>query len=261
MVLFRRIRSLVPKPVHRYGRVRDKGYFLKGNLARNYHQPTLNDLYYIPGGNPQLKPEEGLMADLGSGYSGVIRNTTFHVTLNGYYSRINNWIIWLPTPQGYWEPYNMKRVNASGIEVNTGISGKFYSIEYHFNGNYAFTRSINRDDPQNWADESIGKQLPYIPMHSANFLVNLSRSAYHLTWLWTYYSERFTTTSNDKTSKLDVLYPYFMNNLYFGKEIKLRQRKLDIELKIFNLFNEDYRTVLQHPMPRRNYSLLIRYDF
>jgi len=58
-----------------------------------------------------------------------------------------------------------------------------------------------------------------------------------------------------------VLYPYFMNNLFFGKEIKLSKNKFNIELKIFNLFNEEYRTVLQHPMPRRNYSLLIRYDF
>ena len=251
----------VPSAGIEYHPFRDKGYFLKGNLARNHHQPSLNDLYYIPGGNPLLKPEEGLMADVGSGYSGVVGNTTFHATLNGYYSRINNWIIWLPTPQGYWEPYNMKRVNASGFELNTGISGKTYSIDYHINGNYAFTRSINRDDPRNWADESIGKQLPYIPKHSANILVNLSHSGYHLTWIWTYYSERFTTTSNDKTSKLDVLYPYFMNNLYFGKEIKLNRKKLDIDLKIFNLFNEEYRTVLQHPMPRRNYSLLIRYDF
>jgi len=251
----------IPSAGIEYRPFRDKGYFLKGNLARNYHQPTLNDLYYIPGGNPQLKPEEGIMADMGSGYSGAIGNTTFHATLNGYFSRINNWIIWLPTPQGYWEPYNMKRVNASGFELNSGISGKLYSIDYHLNGNYAFTRSINRDDPRNWADESIGKQLPYIPKHSANLLFNLAHSGYHFTWLWTYYSERFTTTSNDKTSKLDVLYPYFMNNLFFGKEIKLSKNKFNIELKIFNLFNEEYRTVLQHPMPRRNYSLLIRYDF
>ena len=251
----------IPSAGVEYHPLRDKGYFIKGNLARNYHQPSLNDLYYIPGGNPLLKPEEGLMTDVGTGYSGVVKKITFHATLNGYYSQINNWIIWLPTPQGYWEPYNMKRVNASGFELNTGISGNLYSIDYHLSGNYAFTRSINRDDSRNWADESIGKQLPYIPKHSSNILINLSRSGYHFTWVWTYYSERFTTTSNDKTSKLDILYPYFMNNVYLGKEIRLNRQKLDIELKVFNILNEDYRTVLQHPMPRRNFSLLIRYDF
>jgi len=253
--------AFIPSAGIEYHPFHDKGYFMKGNLARNNHQPTLNDLYYIPGGNPDLKSEEGLMTDLGLGYTGVAGNTTFHATLNGYFSGINNWIIWLPTPWGPWEPSNMKRVNASGIEFNAGISGKTDVIDYHFNGNYAYTRSINRDDAENWANGSIGKQLPYIPRHSANFLANLSRLGYHVTWLWTYYSERFILTSNDKTVPTDVLTPYIMNNIYLGKAIRLNNQKLDIELKIFNLFNEDYHTVLQHSMPRMNYSLLMRYDF
>lgn len=236
-------------------------FFIKSNLARNYHEPSLNDLYYIPGGNPALKSEEGVTADIGTGYSGIMGKTTFHCTLNGYLSQINNWIIWLPSTQGYWVPSNMKRVDASGFEFNTGFSGNISNFRYQFDGNYALTRSINRDDPQNWADESIGKQLPYIPLHSANFLANISRNGFHVTWMWNYYSKRYTTTSNDKESPMDVIYPYIMNNLYLGKEISMNKGKFDIELRIFNLFNEDYRTVLQIPMPGRNYSLLLRYDF
>ena len=252
---------IIPTAGIEYHPFKDKGFFYKGSVARNYHQPSLNDLYYIPGGNPLLKAEEGLMADLGSGYGGIIRGINFHASVSGYCSGINNWIIWLPTPQGYWEPYNMKRVNTGGIEFNSGISGKLGLFEYNLKGNYAWTRSINRDDPRNWADESVGKQLPFIPKNSANVVANLSWTEYHITWLWTYYSERYTTSSNDKTSRFDVLYPYFMNNLDFGKEIQLNKSKFDIELKILNLFNESYRTVLQNPMPGRNYSLLIRYDF
>ena len=252
---------VIPSAGVEYHPFGDKGYFIKSNLARNYHQPSLNDLYYIPGGNPLLKSEEGLLADFGCGFLRNTHRKQFHASLNGYYSRINNWIIWLPTPQGYWEPSNMKRVNASGIEFNAGMSGKLLSFDYQISGNYAFTRSINRDDPKNWADESIGKQLPYIPKHSANLLFNLKYTGFHLTWNWMYYSDRFTTTSNDKTSKLDVLYPYIMNHLNLGKEVMLSEKKLEFELKIFNLFNEDYRTVLQLPMPGRNYSLFIRYDF
>ncbi len=129
------------------------------------------------------------------------------------------------------------------------------------NGNYAYTRSINRDNPRNWADESIGKQLPYIPLHSANFTLNLSSKGYYATWLWNYYSERFTTSSNDKESEMGVLYPYFMNNFHVGKSIQRDKLTYNIELKINNLFNEDYRTVLQRPMPGRNYSVFFRIDF
>lgn len=251
----------IPSAGIEYHPFKDKGYFFKGSTARNFHQPTLNDLFYIPGGNPLLKAEEGYMADLGTGYTGIAGKANFHASVSGYVSGINNWIIWLPTPQGYWEPYNMKRVNTAGIEFNSGISGKSGTVSYHLNANYAYTRSINRDDPRSWADESVGKQLPFIPVNSANVVANLSRSDYYITWLWTYYSERFTTTSNDKSSKFDVLYPYLMNNLCLGKEIHLKRSALNVELKILNLFNETYRAVLQNPMPGRNFSLLIRYDF
>ena len=38
---------------------------LKGSLSRNYRYPTLNDLYFQPGGNPDLKPEKGWSYDVG----------------------------------------------------------------------------------------------------------------------------------------------------------------------------------------------------
>ncbi len=252
---------VIPSAGIEYHPLAVKGYFLKGSLSRNYHQPSLNDLYYIPGGNPRLKAEEGYMADVGSGLSDTIGTIKLHGSITGYCSGINNWIIWLPTPQGYWEPYNMKRVNTSGLEFNVGISGKAESFDFKINGNYAVNKSINRDAPHSWADESVGKQLPFIPRKSANLVANISTMRYHFTWLWTYYSERFTTSSNDKSSNFDVLYPYYMNNLNFGKEIHLNHGIFNLEIKILNLFNETYRTVLQNQMPGRNYSLLIRYDF
>lgn len=244
-----------------YHPVADKSLFLNGNLAKNYHQPSLNDLYFVPGGNPLLKAEEGTMIDLGSGFLGSFNQIQFQANVTAYASGINNWIIWLPTPKGYWEPSNIKRVNTSGIEFNSSVSGKLNSLQYRINGNYAYTRSINRDNSKSWADESIGKQLPYIPRNSANILLDLSRKKYHFTWAWAYYSSRFTTTSNTKTVPLDHLNPYLMNNIYFGRGIKLNHSNLDIELKILNLFNEQYRTILQNPMPGINYSFLIRYDF
>jgi len=236
-------------------------FYIKSNMARNYHQPSLNDLYYIPGGNSALKPEEGIMADLGTGYKWKIGNNLFNVSLNGYSSKINNWIIWLPSAQGYWVPFNMKKVNASGIEFKTDLNGNLAAFKYQLNCNYAFTRSVNKDDPMNWADDSYGKQLPYIPVHSANVSATLSGHGYHLTWIWNYYSRRYTTTSTDKDSELDVIYPYIMNNLFIGKSFSFHKNDIDIELKVMNLFNEEYRTVLQNMMPGRNYSLLLRYDF
>ena len=257
-----RLTPFTPSLGVEYRPFNDQSFFIKTNLSKNYHLPSLDDLYYVPGGNPDLKPEEGFTTDLGTGFTRLIGKATFTTSLNGYLSRINNWIIWIPnTGQGYWTPMNMKRVNVTGLEYKATLKGNYKQIHYRFNGNYSYTRSINKDDPENWGDESIGKQLPYIPVHSANFSADLLRKGFHITWIWNYYSKRFTTTSSDKESKLDVIYPYIMNNLSVGKEIALNKKKINIELKIMNLLDEDYRTVLQHPMPGRNYSLLLRYDF
>jgi len=41
---------------------------LRINLSKNHNIPTLNDLYWYPGGNEKLKPEQSLEADLSVDY-------------------------------------------------------------------------------------------------------------------------------------------------------------------------------------------------
>ena len=48
--------------------VKEKDLILKGNIARNFHMPTLNDLYWLPGGNPDLLHGEGFSFELGLAY-------------------------------------------------------------------------------------------------------------------------------------------------------------------------------------------------
>lgn len=38
---------------------------LKASVSRNYRFPTLNDLYFLPGGNPNLRNEHGFSYDAG----------------------------------------------------------------------------------------------------------------------------------------------------------------------------------------------------
>ena len=41
----------------------------KASISRNYRFPTLNDLYFLPGGNPDLKSEHGFTYDVGLSFS------------------------------------------------------------------------------------------------------------------------------------------------------------------------------------------------
>ena len=234
-----------------------KQLLISGSVAKNSHLPTLNDLYYIPGGNPNLKSEKGTLYDLGTSDSFTFGNNQIHTGISFFYSNINDWIIWLPTFQGYWEPKNIERVVSSGVEANIGWSGCFRSIRYELKGNYALTRTVNQSEN----NPAYGKQLPYIPENSANLNVHLSYSRFYADWMWNYYSKRYTTTANSEATISDCLYPYLMNNLQLGMTFPVGTNKLTAECKVLNLFNEDYRTVLQRPMPGRNYQFVLRYDF
>jgi outer membrane cobalamin receptor len=234
-----------------------KPLVISGSIAGNSHPPTLNDLYYLPGGNPNLKSEKGTQLELVGITDFSFQENQLHTGISLFYSKVKDWIIWLPTFQGYWEPTNIERVISRGIEANVRWSGVFQSIRYDIKGNYAYTSTVNLSTNEG----AYGKQLPYIPKNSANLNLHLSYSRLFIDWMWNYYSKRFTTSVNAEDTISDYLYPYFMNNLQLGVSLLTGKNKLIAECKVLNIFNEDYRTVLQRPMPGRNYQLVLRYDF
>ncbi len=234
--------------------------FLKGNIGRNYRYPTLNDMYWQPGGNPDLLPEKGISSDINLSNKIKTNNLSFENSIGVFYSDINNWIIWLPSERGYWQPYNIKTVVSKGMEFHTKINLTIKKFIVKISGNYAFTKSLNYGDKQKWGDDSYGKQLPYVPVHSENIFVSISRKGYSVSYIHNAYSERFTTTSND-ISLRDWLYPYYMNNLFVDKNFKIKKTSIDIQFKIYNLFNEKYRSILGRPMPQRNFLFLMKLEF
>lgn len=232
-------------------------FIIRASIARNYHHPTLNDLYWQPGGNPNLQPEEGFSLEAGIFYQKKFRTTSFQTQVTAYRYDINNWIIWLPGLQGYWQPENIKRVLSKGLEASSKFSVQWGKMHMMLAATYAYTRSVNHGDPLTWGDKSVGKQLVYIPVHSGNIFFNLQYRRYRLGWQHNSYSERYTTTSNDFTRR-DWLYPYHMNDLSLARNFEWDNLKFSAELKIYNLFDETYHTVLHRPMPGRNYMLLLR---
>jgi iron complex outermembrane receptor protein len=229
---------------------------LRGNVARNFRRPALNDLYWQPGGNPDLKVEDGVGFELGLKYQFDWQNQQIATEITAFRNDIKNWIIWLPGYKGYWEPQNISNVLTGGIEANLIVRGSFGEVGYHFAGNYAFTRAINYGDPLVWGDLSYGKQLVYIPVHSGNFMAAIQWRNFFLSYQHNAFSERFTTSSNDVEQR-HRLYPYFMNDLIVGKQFELYGVDLSAELKIYNLFNESYRSVLHRPMPGRNFLFML----
>ena len=149
-------------------------------------------------------------------------------------------------------------MHAYGVEVKAGGTVRLaddWLLE--LDGNWAWTPSINNGDPTSWGDQAIGKQMPYIPRYSAGITGRLSWRTWALTYKWYYYSQRYTTSSNETLTRFDRLAPYFMNDLTLEKRFSLPWAELSLKGQINNLFNEEYVSVLSRPMPRMNFEFFI----
>ena len=223
------------------GIVSERGnIMLKASTSRNFRFPTLNDLYFLPGGKPNLKRESGWTYDIGMSFA-VGKEDVYSLTgsVNWFDSHVKDWILWLPTTKGFFSPRNVKNVHAYGIECKSNFSvllGK--ECRLALNGTFSWTPSIYEGEPMSAADQSIGKQLPYVPEWSSNISGRLYWKKWSLLYKWCYYSKRHTMSSND-ISLTGKLPEYYMSNLTLERGISLKGVELSLKGAVNNLFNEE----------------------
>lgn len=230
----------------------------KGSVSRNYRFPSLNDLYFMPGGNPDLKSEKGFTYDVGTTFNiDFNKRIAASISANWFDSRIDDWIIWLPTTKGFFSPRNIKTVHAYGMEINAETSVDFgRNWLLNLTGSFSWTPSKNVGEKMSPADQSVGKQLPYVPEFSSSIVGRLQWKSWAFLYKWCFYSERFTMSSNDFTIS-GSLPKYFMNNVSLEKNLYFKVLDLQLKLAVNNLFNEDYLSVLSRPMPGINFEFFI----
>lgn len=258
------------KVINNYNNKTLYGLTLKASASRNYRYPSLNDLYFMPGGNPDLRNERGWTYDCGFDFE-ISKNKSLDAGISATWfdSHIDDWIIWLPTIKGFFSPRNVKSVHAYGIEIkgNTSVTPWQHWI-FDLNASYSWTPSINVGEKMSEADKSIGKQLPYIPLHSLSGTLRAEWKSWAILYKVFYYSRRFTMTSN-AVSLTGDLPGYSISNLTFEKTLKLIKTpknnnsspSMQLKLAINNLFNADYLSVLSRPMPGTNFEFFLSFSY
>ena len=221
--------------------------------SHNYRNPSLNDLYWYPGGNPDLLPENGHTVDLALSYTLKKDGLNFDYRTGAYASKVENWIQWVPTSYRYWVPQNVALVFARGIENHLDISYAKGDWKANLSGNYVFT--FTTDESENAQQYGIlGKQLIYIPRHHGNLFANLRWK----TWDMSYTLE---VTGRRNTSYADFyafdLPSYVLHHLAVGKQ----WNKFRFELRCNNLTDKDYQNVLWRPMPGRSFEAMVNYRY
>ena len=214
-----------------------KGLNLNLGYSHNYRNPSLNDLYWNPGGNENLKSEKG---------------KTFDFDVN-YYSKVQDWIQWVPTNYRYWMPKNVSEVLARGLELHFDANYRYALWNFSLSGNYVYSHTT---DESEYAQQygSDGKQLIYIPLHHANAFAEVKWKTWNLNYTLEFTGERNTSMNDNEFFAYQLPY-YMLHHISFGKQLN----KFRLELRVNNLTDDDYQTVLWRAMPGRSYEIYLEF--
>jgi len=228
---------------------------VNANISRTYNVVTFNDLYWQPGGNPDLKSEDGWSEDLGLNLDIPLGNHNIAFNISYFNINLNNHVIWLPTSGTYWSAENVESLWSRGVET---------ALKYQFTFNrwrgetgimYDFTRSTY-ESAENAEEESIGNQILYIPKHKGNAYINVYYKNFNLKYTHSYVGKRYLTKDN-----LQSIDPYQTANLSLAANFSLKKNDITVQFKINNIWNETYEVMAFYAMPLRYYSISLSYTF
>ena len=225
---------------------------LKSQYAKGYRVPTLNDRFWQPGGVPDLKPELSNSIEAGiAGQNNGLLQASYEFTF--YKMWVDDWILWIPR-ESFWSPENIRSVVSQGVEVSTTLSHTIGITKVRWSANYSFSQSINQRGLDS-LDRSVGKQLPYTPLHNGNLSGQFSIRQLQFTLLSDFTGKRFVTTDNERSLPMFTLLNVRASYLF-----KLKNSRLRVYTLFNNVLNESYQTILNRAMPGFNYRIGITFD-
>ena len=219
--------------------------------SHNYRNPSLNDLYWNPGGNENLKSEKGKTFDFDVNYNYEKEDFNLDIKAGLYYSKVKDWIQWVPTNYRYWTPKNVSDVLARGLELHFRASYRYALWDFSLSGNYVYSHTT---DESEYAQQygSNGKQLIYIPLHHANAFVEAKWNTWNMTYSMEFTGERKTSMNDNEFFAYQLPY-YMLHHITLGKQLN----RFRLELRINNITDEEYQTVLWRAMPGCSYEVYL----
>lgn len=221
---------------------------LYSSVGRNYRAPSFNDLYWLPGGNPALRPEQSLNIESGVQYKIEFDVTLVSVNAGIYQNRVTDQIKWLPE-NGLWKPFNILEVDSRGIEIEGSVGHKNGLHRLWFNYRYGLAKKTAEEFD---GDATMGNRLPLIPAEqwSAGLQSgwrNLSAGAQVSGTGF-----RYKTIQNDAQQILPSHQVWrFWSSVHFN----VAGQKAAFSVSVENLLDTRYEVMPGYPMPPRNFRL------
>lgn len=199
-----------------------------GNIAKVSRIPTFTDLYYVSKtetGNPNLKPENALSAEIGYRF----QHENLLAKISGFLRNSENSIDWVKeNANEIWRAENIGNIETKGVEVefkqNLNSFVKSYSVGYTFLDSKAEqpTSLISRYVMENLKHQFVAK------LENTFFEKFTNQLIYR-------YNERVTTGSYQ----------------ILDEKLSYDFRNLNLYVLVNNITNSEYTETFGVPMPKR----------
>ncbi len=229
-----------------------KNIYGRINISRNFRAPTLNDRFWIPGGNENLKSENSWNEEVGMSFHFKSKSkkhcSEFSVT--AYNSIINDLIMWIPK-DNFWSVNNVQKVWVRGVEFQGKTNFKIKEFEIIISEAYTYSKSTNRKK-LGGSDETYNKQLIYTPLHNFSVRFEVFFNNWSISYNQSYVGKSFTSRDN-----LHEIPSVSISNINLNKGFEFVGKLMSFQLKINNIFDKDYQVIEYRPMPGRSFEMKI----
>ena len=211
------------------------------HLKRIFRLPTMNDLFWSPGGNPNLIPESGW--DLKASFS--LQNKYNIFKFEAFAGRLNNGIIWRPNGL-FWQPINEFLITRYGINSSWQTYWGSQFIQFEIQA----LRSLNSDNFPIPYSSPLRLRMMYVKQ--------IQNGELGLTGL--YQKGAPTQWTHERLSDLpDAIF----FSVFFQKKLFEFKNKSSIEtlIRLENLLNQQIVFQRNYPMPGRHINISLQINF
>jgi outer membrane cobalamin receptor len=213
----------------------------KASAGRAFRMPTLNDRFWQPGGNPDLRPERAWSADAGAVWTprGALLEATAFAT------QARDQIVWLPTAGGFHAPENLARTRTLGLEGSARASRVL-----RLGGRPALAEAGALATLLDARDLDARQPLRYVPRWTAKAWGGLGWGVFRLDLGARVVGARFTTASGTQP-----LPAHLVLDGQLGARARFGSAEVRLAVAAENLTDARYQVVQSYPMPPRHARL------
>ena len=222
------------------------GTEIEYHYGTGFRYPTFNDLYWQPGGNPDLDPEKSRYQTIK--YKLYLDDNY----LNNIYFNIGNrytddLIQWAPINEGsfVWQPQNIASSHRTNFTIGSQFNLEHFPLQIALHATYQKTKDIDLDKALLYAPEVIG----YAGISYGIKALNIAFSAH-------YTGERISSYGHPDD---ELLPSYIQTNATFQYLLSLFGNQFSLMLDVNNVLDKQFESINGYPEPGRIFNFGIKY--